>query len=87
MAIKPVQLRAGVCYSNGEFGKNWTVWQVAEICREDDAAAPGENREMVRYRILVGKNRRRYMSLSREDFASQVRYQVELVESTWQRIK
>jgi len=87
MAIKPAQLRAGACYSNGEFGKNWTVWQVAEISVTENELVMEPCLEMVRYRILVGKNRRKYMSLSRQDFAEKVRYEVELIESTWQRIE
>jgi len=80
MALDPEQILQGHCYSNGEFGKKWTVWQVAEIFIDD------LDIEMVRYRILVGANRRKYKTLSRDDFASQVRYAVELMESTWQRV-
>jgi len=87
MAIKPEHIHVGACYSNGEFGKNWAVWHVVDICMEDDQALQPNNQETVRYRIVVGKNRRKYKSLTREDFADKVNYQVELVETTWQRIK
>jgi len=80
MAIKPEQIRPGGCYSNGEFGQKWTVWQIAEI--SFDAA----NVEVVRYRILVGSNRRKYQTITREEFTRLVRYEVELMESTWQRV-
>lgn len=87
MAIKPVHIRVGACYSNGEFGKNWTVWQVVDISLEDNEALQPNNHETVRYRILVGQNRRKYRLLTLEDFAHKVSYQVELVETTWQRVK
>lgn len=81
MAIKPEQIRPGGCYSNGEFGVKWTVWQIAEIQLDET------NNEMIRYRVLVGANRRKYQVISREEFFLQVRYEVELMESTWQRVE
>ncbi len=87
MAVRVSSIRQGACYSNGEFGAKWNVWQVVEItvdsC-EDEALC---ERDIIRFRILVGKNRRKYLTMTREDFASKVRYEVELVETTWHRIK
>jgi len=80
MALESNQLRVGACYSNGEFGKKWIVWQVSEIFIDDI------NVDRVRYRILVGTNRRKYMVLSEDDFINKMRYEVELMESTWQRV-
>jgi len=84
MAIKPSTIRCGNCYSNGEFGQKWTVWQVHEIQADGHSEEQGIQ---VQYRVLVGKHRRKYKLLSLEEFARQVRYEVELVETTWQRIK
>jgi len=80
MALESNQLRVGACYSNGEFGKKWIVWQISEVFTDD------VNINMVRYRILVGNNRRKYAVLSEEEFMNKMRYEVELMESTWQRV-
>ena len=77
MSLGCEQIRQGACYSNGEFGKKWLVWQVAEILSETDS---------VRFRILVGKNRRKYRTLLLTEFSIKMRYEVTLVESTWQRV-
>ena len=87
MAIQAANIRQGACYSNGEFGQKWTVWQVTEIRVEVNDDVSGPEQQVVHYRVLVGKNRRKYKSMSVGDFVSKVRYEVELVESTWQRIK
>lgn len=78
MAISCEQIRLTACYSNGEFGNKWLVWQVSEILPETDS---------VRFRILVGKNRRKYQTLLLTEFAEKMRYEVTLVESTWQRVE
>ncbi len=87
MAVHIANIRQGACYSNGEFGQKWTVWQVTEIRIEPGDSASGSAQHVVHFRVLVGKNRRKYKSLALEDFSNKVRYEVELVESTWQRIK
>jgi hypothetical protein len=86
MAIKPEQLRKGGCYSNGEFGKKWCVWEVKDINNDDDQPA-SMNSTQVRYRILVGANRRKYRSMSLDDFIQKVRYEVRLVDTTWHKVK
>ncbi|HEC29820.1 MAG TPA: hypothetical protein ENI65_09580 [Gammaproteobacteria bacterium] len=78
--MKPQQIRQGACYSNGSFGNNWTVWQVADV-------QPASNGDVIRYRVLVGEDRRKYKQLPRDEFASQVHYEVVLVENTWQKIE
>lgn len=80
--MKVEQIRLGACYSNGDFGRKWTVWQVVDI-----SAASADGDEQVRYKILVGENRRKYNILFMEEFAEQVRYEVVLIENTWQRVE
>jgi hypothetical protein len=80
--MKPEEIRIGGCYSNGDFGRRWCVWQVVDIT-SSDGDAPDET---VRFRIVVGENRRKYRILNRTEFANQVRYEVTLVENTWQRL-
>ena len=80
--MKAEEIRIGGCYSNGDFGRRWCVWQVVDIaCSNDD-----DPEETVRFRIVVGENRRKYRTLNRTEFANQVRYEVTLVENTWQRL-
>jgi len=81
MAIKSEQIRINASYSNGEFGNKWTVWYVASI--DTDA----EDVEIVRFRILVGDNRRKYSTLPRHEFASKVSYEVAQVENSWHRVE
>lgn len=87
MVVRAAKIRQGACYSNGEFGQKWTVWQVTEVSSDINDDTCESEQQVVHYRVLVGKNRRKYKSMSVEDFVNKVRYEVELVESTWQRIK
>ena len=86
MAIKPEQVREGSCYSNGEFGKKWCVWQVKSI-KHDKQHLPSSNVRQVRYRVLVGKNRRKYQAMPLDEFTQNVRYEVKLVDTTWHKVK
>lgn len=73
----------GACYSNGGFGRHWFVWQVTDI-RQTPGLAGAE--EQLHYKVLVGENRRKTFTCSREEFADRVRYRVELNENSWQRV-
>ena len=81
--MKAEEIRIGGCYSNGDFGRRWCVWQVVDITSSND----DHPEETVRFRIVVGENRRKYRTLNRTEFANQVRYEVTLVENTWQRLE
>ena len=81
--MKAEEIRIGGCYSNGDFGRRWCVWQVVDITSSND----DDPEETVRFRIVVGENRRIYRTLNRTEFANQVRYEVTLVENTWQRLE
>ena len=83
--MKAEEIRIGGCYSNGDFGRRWCVWQVVDIT--DTHVTGSSPEETVRFRIVVGENRRTYRTLSRSEFANQVRYEVTLVENTWQRLE
>lgn len=86
MAIKPEQVRKGGCYSNGEFGKKWCVWEVKDISSESNVTTTSHV-EQVHYRVLVGKNRRKYRAMPLDEFIQNVRYEVRLVDTTWHKVK
>jgi hypothetical protein len=82
MPIDPAAIRLGASFSNGEFGQKWLVWQVVDIQQQDQLA----NNDLIRYRVVVGTGRRKYFVSTRAEFAAQVKYEVQLVENSWQRI-
>ncbi len=43
--------------------------------------------KQVRYRILIGPNRRKYQTMSLDEFIQNVRYEVRQVDSTWHKVK
>ena len=77
--MNQTKIKTGSAYSNGDFGKTWTVWQVVDIYTDSNGQS------IVRYRIMAGKNRRKTFSYSLDEFSEKVRYEVELNESSWQR--
>jgi hypothetical protein len=80
--MQPSELKVSSCYSNGGFGNTWSVWQIVDI-----SSAGTGTEENVRYKVLVGENRRKYFVCTREEFAGKVRYEVSLVENSWQRVE
>lgn len=80
-AMRPQDIRLAHYYSNGEFGKDWSVRQVI-----DESNVPGGDRDQVIYRVVAGQGRRSTGALSRVDFAHWARYEVALNENSWQRV-
>jgi hypothetical protein len=78
-----LEITMGTCYSNGAFGHSWFVWQVTDIRVQQDGIKADD---LIRYKVLAGKSRRKSFECSREDFARQVQYQVELNENSWRRV-
>ena len=79
--MKISEIKTGSAYSNGDFGNNWTVWQVVDIFIDS------EKQQIARYRVMAGENRRKTFSCSLDEFAEKVRYEVELNENSWQRVE
>ena len=79
--MKISEIKTGAAYSNGDFGNNWTVWQVVDIFIDS------EKQKIARYRVMAGENRRKTFSCSLDEFAEKVRYEVELNENSWQRVE
>lgn len=78
-----IPIKVGATYSNGHFHGHWEVRQVlacGEPCEEDDA------RGCVRFKVLVGPQRRRTFVCSAEDFSRWARYEVARDENSWRRV-
>ncbi len=73
-------IEAGRCYSNGTFGRSWSVRRVLAI-------EPGADGELVTYRIVVGAGRRRIERASRAEFAKWARHEVVQAENEWVRVR
>lgn len=65
-------------YSNGAQGNNWSVRQLVD--EDDDGKA-------VIYKTIVGPGIRSTGHVTRTDFASWAKYEVELVDEEWQRVE
>ncbi|HEY9050603.1 MAG TPA: HPP family protein [Gammaproteobacteria bacterium] len=74
-------IKLGHCYSNGEYGSNWSVRQVV-----DESGNPRPDRDQIIYKVIAGKGRRSSGTMSREEFALWAKYEVYLNENSWQRI-
>ena len=79
--MNPLEIKIGTAYSNGDFGKNWNVWQVVDIYKNTEAQL------IVRYRVMAGKKRRKTFSCTMEEFVEKIRYEVELNDSSWLKVE
>lgn len=75
------QIAPGRCYSNGEYGDDWSVRQIVD---ESPGARPEE--DQVLYQVVAGKGRRRRGVTTRHEFAHWAKYEVFLNENSWQRV-
>jgi CBS-domain-containing membrane protein len=75
------QIMLGHCYSNGEYGSNWSVRQIV-----DEANTPRAHQDLIIYKVVAGDGRRSSGTLSREEFARWGKYEVFLNENSWQRV-
>ena len=69
-------LRIGACYSNGDFGRRWGVRQVLAL----------EAETRLRYKVLVGDDRRKVFECDADEFVDWVRYEVIRNENSWERV-
>lgn len=83
-----LDIMVGACYSNGDFGRNWCVWQVVDTrMRAAEGVDPPGMEQIIRYKVLVGAARRKNFECTRQVFVEKMRYQVELHENSWQKVK
>jgi hypothetical protein len=76
-------IKVGGTYSNGNFHGHWEVRQVLAHgipCEQENAD------ECVKYKVLVGSNRRRNFICSSTEFLLWMRYEVARDENSWVKI-
>jgi hypothetical protein len=73
-------LEAGQCYSNGRYGADWQVREIVDM-----HSTGSEPREIVTFRVVAGRGRRRAAKCSRAEFGRWARHRVERNENSWIR--
>lgn len=79
--MKSSQIKCHSYYSNGQYGKNWSVRQII------DESAPADDDEVrVTYEVVAGINRKSTETCTRAEFADWAVYEVFRNENSWQKI-
>lgn len=79
--FKPEQIKVGVCLSNGEYGKEWSVREVTSVDAAEDPLF-----DTIGYRVVAGKGRRVAGEISRVDLARWAMYEVTRSKRSWHRM-
>ena len=74
------QIKLNGCYSNGEYGSQWSVRQVLEILNK------GTEDEKLKYKVIAGHGRRKTATLTSKQFANWAQYEVYRDEDNWRKI-
>jgi len=69
--VKPEQIQLNHYYSNGRFAERWSVRQII-----DESGDIGNKKDVVVYRVIVGRKRRGSKTCTREEFARWAKYEV-----------
>jgi CBS domain-containing membrane protein len=77
--LEPWQVRLHHYYSNGRFGEDWAIRQVV-----DESQNVNPEKDLVIYKVMAGKDRRKSGVSTRAEFARWARYEVFRDEATWQ---
>lgn len=77
--MEPWQVRMNHYYSNGSYGDDWQIRQVV-----DESQQVNPEKDLVIYKVLAGKDRRKSGVCTRAEFARWARYEVFQDESSWQ---
>ena len=75
------QIVVGSYYTNGEYGRAWSVRLVVEVGKGGSEAAQPQ----VIYKVVAGLGRRSSGCVSLEEFATWAKYKVVLDEDNWKR--
>ena len=75
------ELKVGLFYSNGAYGRTWGVRQLADIATDCET---GET--VFRYKGIAGTCRRKKGECSPAEFARWAKHQVVLFENDWKRV-
>lgn len=74
--IKPENLQIENYYSNGHYGKHWSIRQIID-----------ESDDVITYRVAAGADRRNQASCTKDEFAKWARFEVIHVNNQWQRVE
>lgn len=74
-------LKAGLFYSNGAYGRTWGVRQLAEVATDAKTAE-----RLARFKGIAGTCRRQQGHCTLAEFARWAKYQVVLQENDWKRV-
>ena len=74
--VKPENLKIEHYYSNGLYGKLWSVRQIID-----------ESDDVITYRVAAGADRRRQASCTKDEFSKWARFEVSHQDDQWQRVE
>lgn len=74
--VKPENLKIEHYYSNGLYGKLWSVRQIID-----------ESDDVITYRVAAGTDRRSQASCTKEEFSRWARFEVTHQNEQWQRVE
>jgi CBS-domain-containing membrane protein len=77
--LEPWQVRLHHYYSNGRYGDDWAIRRVV-----DESQNVNPEKDLVIYKVMAGKNRRKSGVSTRAEFARWARYEVFQDETSWQ---
>lgn len=80
--ISPEKVRIGDFYSNGEYGDDWSVRQLV-----DESPHADPSKDLVIYKVIAGRDRRKSGYSTRREFLQWAKYQVVRDEENWKRIE
>lgn len=78
--VDPWQVRLHHCYSNGRYGEEWAIRQVV-----DESQTVDPEKDLVIYKAVAGKDKRKSGVCTRAEFARWARYEVFQDQSSWKR--
>lgn len=79
--LQAQQILAGRCYSNGEYGDEWSV-----RCVVDESPSADPQQDIVVYKVVAGLGRRTSGTAVRSEFARWAQYEVVRDEENWKRV-
>ena len=79
--LHPGQILLGHYYSNGEYGKDWSIRQVV-----DESQNPDPEKDMVVYKVVAGVGLRTSNVETRVDFARWARHELTRDDENWKRV-
>jgi len=79
--LHPGQILLGHYYSNGEYGKDWSIRQVV-----DESQNPDPEKDMVVYKVVAGVGLRTSNVETRVDFARWARHELTRDDESWKRV-